>query len=352
MQPSLESVLTLLDCISEDFRELRESVRKAVQSAEVDPEMALARTRKVLEYIARDVYEKRCKEPPGTRPLENLLQRLVKDGHWPARLEAYATAIRLLGNVGTHRFGEAVSVADVYLALVQMIPILEWYFGIESTPAPRLAGSPSTMPLEGSPEIVYDNQSADPSFQTWGLYSTGRRFSETIRLVPQGDPDVSVADPRLFTTKHLKSVPVALLLQSDGTEQIGVNKALPYLSGEAVFEYQALESASSSLNLLFCVIPMQRDGPDGENLIEVGAQHCDEPENAYSPHRRRWFVPREHVGDGVWHQTRIEFDFRAVPTTAYTILAPRINEGCPRPSSGKLLVRNAQLFMTSEKEKK
>jgi hypothetical protein len=352
MQPSLESVLTLLDRISEDFRELRESVRKAVQIAEVDPEMALTRTRKVLEYIARDVYEKRCKEPPGTRPLENLLQRLVKDGHWPARLEAYATAIRLLGNVGTHRFGEAVSVTDVYLALVQLIPILEWYFGIESAPAPRLTGSPSTTPVEGSPEIVYDNQSADPTFQTWGLYSSRRRFSETIRLVPQEDSAVSVANARLVAPQHLKSVPVALLLQADGTEKVGVNKALPYLSGEADFEYQALESASSSLNLLFCVIPMQSDRPDGEALIEVGAQHCDEPENAYSPHRRRWFVPREHVGDGVWHQARIEFDFREVPTAAYTILAPRVNEGCPRPASGKLLVRNAQLLTIFRKATK
>ena len=50
--------------------------------------MALTRARKVLEYVIRDVYERRIKEPPGTRPLENLLQRLVKDGHFPDRLDA------------------------------------------------------------------------------------------------------------------------------------------------------------------------------------------------------------------------------------------------------------------------
>jgi hypothetical protein len=350
MQPSLESVLTLLDRIAEDFRDLRESVRKAVQIAEVDPEMALTRARKVLEYIVRDVYEKRCEEPPGTRPLENLLQRLVKDGHWPARLEAYASAIRLLGNVGTHRFGEVVSVTDVYLALVQLTPILEWYFGLASPPAPRVTGSPS--PVRSAPELVYDNQSADPTFQTWGLYSTGRRFSEAIRLVPQGAAEATLPGARPFTATHLKSVPVDLLLHANGSDKVGVNKSLPYLSGEAVFEYQAAESASPGLNLLFCVIPMQSDRPDGERLIEVDAQHCDEPENAYSPHRARFFVPREHVGDGIWHQARIAFDFRNLATASYAILAPRVNDGCPRPASGKLLVRNAQLLTTAQKARR
>ena len=59
--------------------------------------MALTRARKVLELVIRDVYERRYQEPPGTRPLENLHPRLVKDGHFPDRLDAYATTIRKLG---------------------------------------------------------------------------------------------------------------------------------------------------------------------------------------------------------------------------------------------------------------
>ena len=90
--------------------------------------MALTRARKVLEYVIRDVYERRINEPPGTRPLENLLQRLVKDGFIPDRLDAYATTIRKLGNVGTHGFGETIAVTDVYQSLAQLMPILEWYF--------------------------------------------------------------------------------------------------------------------------------------------------------------------------------------------------------------------------------
>jgi formylglycine-generating enzyme required for sulfatase activity len=131
VDPSVEPLLRLLEKLAEQFREFRDGVQKAVQIADFDPEMALTRTRKVLEYLVRDVYVRRCQEPPGTRPLENLLQRLVKDGHFPDRLDAYANTIRKLGNVGTHTFGEKITTADVYQSLNQLLPILEWYFEIE-----------------------------------------------------------------------------------------------------------------------------------------------------------------------------------------------------------------------------
>ena len=106
MDSSFQDLLKRLDHLSDQFRELREGVHKAADIASRDPEMALTRARKVLELVVREVYERRCNEPPGTRPLENLIQRLVKDGHFPDRLDAYATTVRKLGNVGTHTFGE------------------------------------------------------------------------------------------------------------------------------------------------------------------------------------------------------------------------------------------------------
>jgi formylglycine-generating enzyme required for sulfatase activity len=125
---SLQPLLDRLDSLSEEFRELREGVRRAILVADLDPEMALTRARKVLEYVVRDVYERRVREPAGTRPLENLLQRLVKDKFLPGRLDAYANAIRQLGNVGTHSFGEKITAADVNQSLSQLTFILEWYF--------------------------------------------------------------------------------------------------------------------------------------------------------------------------------------------------------------------------------
>jgi formylglycine-generating enzyme required for sulfatase activity len=131
MDPSLHDLIARLDQLSDSFAELREGVRKAVLVADLDPEMALTRARKVLEYVIRDVFERRIKEPPGTRPLENLLQRLVKEGFFPDRLDAYANTVRKLGNVGTHNFGERVTAGDVYQSLTQLMPILEWYFEVE-----------------------------------------------------------------------------------------------------------------------------------------------------------------------------------------------------------------------------
>jgi hypothetical protein len=72
MDPSLQALLGRLDHFSDQFRELKEGVHKAADIAARDPEMALTRARKVLEYVIRDVYERRINEPPGTRPLESL----------------------------------------------------------------------------------------------------------------------------------------------------------------------------------------------------------------------------------------------------------------------------------------
>jgi hypothetical protein len=79
MEAALQELIDRLSKLSDKFRELRDGVQKAIRIADDDPEMALTRARKVLEYVVRDVFEHRIKEPPGTRPLENLLDRLVKD---------------------------------------------------------------------------------------------------------------------------------------------------------------------------------------------------------------------------------------------------------------------------------
>ena len=39
MDPSLQALLTRLDRITDEFRELREGVQKAVRVADLDPEM-------------------------------------------------------------------------------------------------------------------------------------------------------------------------------------------------------------------------------------------------------------------------------------------------------------------------
>ena len=158
MDLSLQNFLSRLEHLSDKFHELRSGVQKAIRIADDDPEMALTRARKVLEYVVRDVFEQRINEPPGTRPLENLLDRLVKDGFIPVRLDAYANTVRKLGNVGTHNFSERITAADVYQSLAQLMPILEWYFeeerpeaGVEPGPSASTRGSDQTKPADAVP---------------------------------------------------------------------------------------------------------------------------------------------------------------------------------------------------------
>jgi CheY-like chemotaxis protein len=139
MDLSLQQLLALLDDLPEVCRDIREGIRMAIRAADQDPEMALTRCRKVLELVVREVYERRCQEVPGSRPLDELLRRITKDGHLPARVAAYANTVRELGNVGAHRFGENLTAADVSRSLSNLEPVLEWYVREECPSATKRA---------------------------------------------------------------------------------------------------------------------------------------------------------------------------------------------------------------------
>ena len=88
MDPEVRALVDRLDDrlgrLSSQMEELHESVRQVVVVAEADPEMALTKARKVLESVLRRVWEHFIpNEPIGTRPLEEILQRLQRNGHLP-----------------------------------------------------------------------------------------------------------------------------------------------------------------------------------------------------------------------------------------------------------------------------
>ncbi len=150
MTPELRRLLDQLDHLAARVEELRSGIRRAAAIVEADPAMALIRVRKVLEYIVRDLFEKRVGEAPGTRPLENLLQRLLKDDHFPRHLAAYANSIRELGNLGAHAPQERITDADLFRALTMLLPILEWYFG----PGPAAAADSGGEPPAAAPAFA------------------------------------------------------------------------------------------------------------------------------------------------------------------------------------------------------
>lgn len=116
-----------IDSIPEEFRAFRESLNKAIAISVIDKDMSLVRIRKILDFIAGDLFEKFVGEQAGTRPLENLLQRLVKDSIIPRRILVHADGVRSFGNVGAHYLGETTSIDDVKICLEQILIVIEWY---------------------------------------------------------------------------------------------------------------------------------------------------------------------------------------------------------------------------------
>jgi hypothetical protein len=183
--------------------------------------------------------------------------------------------------------------------------------------------------------VIFDGDVEDSEFKTWGWYDTSLMFERHIRLLSIASCDGG------------PGVLYAVEISATGSENVGINKKIPTLFGRARFMYKALTSAAKVINLYFAMIPMQKEEL-GSVLLEVGAYHDDDPDNAYSPYRKRYYIPDAHVGDGGWHEAEMDFDFRDVPNASYSILAARINEGCPKPGGGKLLIRGIKVAAYDE----
>jgi hypothetical protein len=156
--------------------ELREGMHHLPQTAAADPAVALVRVRKALQFVVAAAYERQFKEPAGTRPLENLVQRLVKEGDLPRRLAAYGNLVRDLGNIGAHSFEEAVALADVEQALEQVLPLLRWH-GAHAAPAPHPA--PTVRPDAGPQTPKQDRRRG----RGWGWTAVGVSSALVLGLV-------------------------------------------------------------------------------------------------------------------------------------------------------------------------
>lgn len=179
-----------------------------------------------------------------------------------------------------------------------------------------------------SESIIYDSRYEDPVFASWTYYGNLQFFDQRIKI----------------TSNHPDGIPT-FDLSCPSNEHVGANKSLRTLSGKIRFEYNAILSDHLTSNILFCVIPMQEPGIGRAGLIEVGTNIQGDPKNAFSQYRKRLFVPKDHIGDGKWHQASIDFDFRQIETAYYSIFGPRINEGCHTTGSGRVLVANIQAIV-------
>lgn len=192
---------------------------------------------------------------------------------------------------------------------------------------PEICAPPTTPP--GA--IVFDSETEDPEFRDWGVFDTTRQFEKHIELI-----ETQTADDR-------PGQAYAKQISASASESVGINKKIFTLFGRAHFFYKAAESRAKIINMYFAIIPMRKEKL-GSSLLEVGGDRQGDPGNAYSPYRVRHYIPDNHVGDGAWHEAIVDFDFRRIPNASYCILAPRINEGCPKPGAGKLVVGSVKVI--------
>ncbi len=170
--------------------------------------------------------------------------------------------------------------------------------------------------------LLYDSYS--DSFSTWTRFSMSGDF-EGIKNVLTGGAD----------HQHL-----SLDIKETQGIAMGANKAIHTLAGKLILDYEVLDGGSKHPNLYFCAIPMQAR----RGLIEVGTESVNHPANATSMYRVRSFIPVSEVGDGLEHSIELGFDFRQLPTTGYTIIGARINEGSLVVNPGHLRLKRVHLF--------
>lgn len=134
-------------------------------------------------------------------------------------------------------------------------------------------------------------------------------------------------------------------LEAYQNESIGFEKPIQCLKGLVELEYKAIASGVQDWgNLMLQCIPMKHNKPHQLGYIEVGSNMQDDPNNPFSPFRKRFIIPKEHIGDKQWHKVNIEFDFSYVPEAFYSIFAPRINESAMHKGSGEMEIRNVKIF--------
>ncbi len=125
---NVDRLIRGLENLVTDKQALLESLHRVSDVAAKVPHLAVIGARKVLERIVREVYERRIGEPAGTRPLEKIVERLVKERFLPDR---FGSGPLLNNDVGFANPAKTIAAADAQDSLTQLTEILKWYTEIE-----------------------------------------------------------------------------------------------------------------------------------------------------------------------------------------------------------------------------
>jgi hypothetical protein len=136
MTDALANLQLRLARLPPDDRDLGQDMRGAILAADSDSVSCAIRARRVLEHVVRDVYQRRIGKPSGAQPLEGVLAKIVKEGHFPEELAGFVGAVKGLANRVAHDRNKSYPAEFLIPALDQALMVLEWYFRHE-LPAPE-----------------------------------------------------------------------------------------------------------------------------------------------------------------------------------------------------------------------
>jgi len=176
--------------------------------------------------------------------------------------------------------------------------------------------------------LVYDSSQGKTPFEGWSYYCSTGIGSENFSR--ESDPTFGGA--------------VTVAMRAHAFQAVGINLSLRTLAGRVQLAYRVVQTELVGTHLYVAFIPMEETGFGRTGLIEAGATVQDDPRNPSSFFRQRFLIPESHQRDGEWHTANVGFDLRRVPKAFYSILAPRINEGCPQPTAAELRIGAVQVY--------
>ncbi len=139
------------------LRQLKRSIRLAVEIADRAPGPAVGELRKVLDVMIRSIYRRTIRDP-RTEPMQNLIGTLSKAGYLPAPITDCANLVKNIGNVGVHSAQKTISEAEFVSALQNLLHVLRWYERDRQTILSQSASHSVETELSGDKEAPYTDK--------------------------------------------------------------------------------------------------------------------------------------------------------------------------------------------------
>jgi hypothetical protein len=105
---------------------LDQNLKEAIQISEINPEDALAKLRKSLEILLRELCSLNHLKHSGLA-LNELMVKLSEKGKIPNKIFKQMEIVKQFGNRGVHPEGEQYGIKDLELVFIAFILIVEWY---------------------------------------------------------------------------------------------------------------------------------------------------------------------------------------------------------------------------------